>query len=555
MKKVNMVSKYSKEVKGYLEELRRVAGSLDRIGEIEQIFQRCLMVFMDDGWGYEDFLESIAEELAPFYGASSDDVYFHKFPESFDKGVAAWERNSRSVKSMSEKVQMQNTFAILSCDLREFMDELSNPSMVKSLKTIVENGKRIFIVFRFPYMKGPVGKELQDRFFRWFSVRSIVVPPISLEEKKCCIRDYLEQGKFRLEEDAEEVLEKWILQNIHRIDEGGYPVLKQMAGDLIYQSALRLDNSDDFFDDFNFLSAADVEVMLNNPENEQDAYELLNELIGMAELKAKIREIVAQIKMQKEWEKQGKDIGTPTMHMLFYGNPGTGKTTLARVLGQIFKQEGLLSKGDFKETTGSYFVEGLISELMKKTRETCKEAHGSVLFIDEAYGMSVGYKGGNTAEDILPIFVAEMENYREDMCVIFAGYEEEMEEFLRTNSGLKSRIPHILRFPNYSKEELEEIFFQMTEKSFEYEDELKETLSEYLANISPEAYESKEFSNARFMRNLYERVWGKAAYRISFSEDKAGILKVKDMKAALEEDMFASLIERKQEKRIGFAVN
>lgn len=129
------------------------------------------------------------------------------------------------------------------------------------------------------------------------------------------------------------------------------------------------------------------------------------------------------------------------MHMLFYGNPGMGKTTLARIVGRIYKQEGLLRIGNFYETTGNYFVEGLVSELMKKTR------------------------------------------------------------------------------------------------------------------ISPEAYESKEFSNARFIRNLYERVWGKAAYRIRFEEDKERILKVEDMKAALEEEMFASLVETKTTRRIGFVMD
>ena len=92
-------------------------------------------------------------------------------------------------------------------------------------------------------------------------------------------------------------------------------------------------------------------------------------------------------------------------------------------------------------------------------------------------------------------------------------------------------------------------------KSFEYEEELRETLRDYLDSISPEAYESKEFSNARFIRNLYERVWGKAAYRIRFEEDKEMILKVEDMKAALEEEMFASLVETKTTKRIGFVMD
>jgi SpoVK/Ycf46/Vps4 family AAA+-type ATPase len=238
--------------------------------------------------------------------------------------------------------------------------------------------------------------------------------------------------------------------------------------------------------------------------------------------------------------------------MMFLGNPGTGKTTVARIIGRIFRQEGLLRKGHFIETTGNGLVIGNIQATMEHVRNLCRDSYGSILFIDEAYGMNIGHSSGNVADEILPTLVAEMENHRDDMCVILAGYKEEMEEFVKENSGLKSRIPHVLEFPNYTREELIEIFFKMIDGKFEYERELKDTVCEYFLNIPDENLNDREFSNARFVRNLYERLWGKAAYRISQSQDKRLLLKKEDMVCITEEEDFHTMVKEKNKKQIGF---
>ncbi len=545
---------YSPEVMNYMEELRQVASSLEKVGALEQFFEKSLMVFMNEGWGYREFLEQIAEELAPYYGVTKDDVHFQQYPEGVDKGIESWMRCARSSRALADSVKTCGTFGIVSCDLSVVLDNFSSADFIKVLQQIVKNTKRILVVFHLPYMEEEEANQFTNQFAEWFSLRQLVIPPISMEEMKVYIKESLCKRGFVLEEDADIVLQEWIYEKKNFIEEDGYIVLEQMVGELIYQNALMNTYENDVGDTVIPIKARDIQEVMSKRAEHRDAYELLNELVGMSEIKGKVKEIVAQVKLQKEMEAQGKNIGKPSMHMLFYGNPGTGKTTLARIVGEIYKQEGLLRFGKFHETTGNYFVEGLVADIMKKTRGACKEARGSVLFVDEAYGMAVGHSKGNTADDILPIFVSEMENHRDDMCIIFAGYEDEMEQFLKLNSGLKSRFPHILRFPNYSREELENIFFQMTEKSFTYEAEMKETLREYLDSISSVSYDSKEFSNARFIRNLYERVWGKAAYRLSFGEDKELILKDEDMKAALEEEMFASMVEEKTEKHIGFVM-
>ena len=151
--------------------------------------------------------------------------------------------------------------------------------------------------------------------------------------------------------------------------------------------------------------------------------------------------------------------------------------------------------------------------------------------------------------------IAEMENHRDDFCVIMAGYKDEMEELMNINPGLRSRIPYTIEFPNYTREELVQIFFAMLDGIFAYEEELREAVEEFFDDIPNEKLENKNFSNARFVRNLYERVWGKAAYRSELNGEKEIKIQKADLIGASEEADFKKLIEDKQTKRpIGYRV-
>ena len=145
-----------------------------------------------------------------------------------------------------------------------------------------------------------------------------------------------------------------------------------------------------------------------------------------------------------------------------------------------------------------------------------------------------------------------MENHRDDFCVIMAGYKDEMEAMLAGNAGLKSRIPYEIEFPNYTREELEKIFFSMLDDTFDYEKDLKEAVHEFFDKLPEETLASKEFSNGRFVRNLYERTWGKAAYRQSLDGGELRILK-SDLAGAMSDNEFRKLMKKNVERRaIGF---
>ena len=295
------------------------------------------------------------------------------------------------------------------------------------------------------------------------------------------------------------------------------------------------------------VSAADLEGFLDKLKNKATGYDALAELIGMEEITNRVREIVAQVKVSLKNEK----LDRPCIHMRFTGAPGTGKTTVARIIGQILREEGVLRKGGFFEYGARDLVAEYEGQTAVKTASICRDAYGSVLFIDEAYALDEGkYNGSNFGKEALATLVAEMENHRDDMLVVMAGYTEEMESLMKVNPGLRSRMPYLLEFKSYTKQQLFEIFMQMVKKHFEYEPELEEQAKEYFLSLSDGYIEAKEFANARFSRNLYERTWSKGALRCSLAGKTDIILTRDDFVSASSEKEFSEKID--SVKRLGF---
>ncbi len=543
---------FSPEMKAYIKELRHVMKNLDNVGSIGQIFSKKLLISIDDGWGYSAFLRAIRAELVRYYDDNGTEMKIEEVTLSTSNGVEILNSQADKVKDVSQDRVKYNRFSILSYDMREWVDEFTKSNVLNEIRRIGQYAKNILVVFRIPYMDMKRVKDIEQNLSNVVSLRSIVIPPVTSENMVVYLKDKLKDARFLADSECDDILEQWICQEKNEGNFFGYKTLDKMAGELIYHKALHSDLDETVEDDIKKIHVADVKPMVSNVLEDDDAYELLNELIGIAQVKTRVREIVAQIKLQKTLESQGKKIEKPAMHMLFLGNPGTGKTTVARIIGQIFRQEGILKKGFFYEKAGNDFVSRYVGTAAQAIRTACRDAYGSVLFIDEAYGMHVATLKGTVADETIPVLVAEMENHRGDLCVILAGYQEEMAEFLKINSGLASRIPHVIEFPNYTKDELLQIFLQMMEKSFTYEDALLEAVTEYIQNIPKEQYETKEFSNARFVRNLFEHLWGKAAYRMSLSGEKDVVLKKEDWVNVLAEENFSNMVEEKPKRTIGF---
>lgn len=238
----------------------------------------------------------------------------------------------------------------------------------------------------------------------------------------------------------------------------------------------------------------------------------LNSLVGLNEVKTEIRSLVNLIKVRKMREKYCLPEIEMSYHMVFTGNPGTGKTTLARLVGKIYKELGILTHGEMTETDRSGLVAGYVGQTALKVKEVVEKAVGGVLFIDEAYALaSTGSNdfGGEAIDTLVKL----MEDHRDNLVVIVAGYTEEMKRFLKSNTGLVSRFNRFIHFPDYTTAELVEILDGMAKKAgLKLEEGLKEKVAGYLDGMSGK--EKDEFGNARGIRNLFETMVVNQANRL-----------------------------------------
>lgn len=245
---------------------------------------------------------------------------------------------------------------------------------------------------------------------------------------------------------------------------------------------------------------------------QKDSFKELEHLIGLQEVKRLLAEITAFVLIQNKRKQQQLRTDATALHMVFKGNPGTGKTTVARILGRILNDIGVLPKGHLVEAERADLVGEYIGHTAQKTREMIKKAQGGILFIDEAYTLAQGGEKDFGRESI-GCLVKSMEDNRDNLIIILAGYSDEMDGFLRSNPGLRSRFPLHINFCDYEAEELFSIALQMyTDRDYELSNrcrwKLKQLLAEFVRSRHPHS------GNARYVRNLVEKSIRLQALRI-----------------------------------------
>lgn len=244
-----------------------------------------------------------------------------------------------------------------------------------------------------------------------------------------------------------------------------------------------------------------------------DPIEELNDMIGLDSVKAEVKSLTNYIKLMKEREAKGLKSPNISYHCVFSGNPGTGKTTVARILARIYRDLGVVSKGHLVETDRNGLIGSYVGQTGPKTNALIDSALGGVLFIDEAYGL-LDSDGGGYGDEAIATLLKRMEDDRKDLVVIVAGYTNEMKKFIEANPGLQSRFTRYINFPDYSPEELYRIFeARMKPYSFKLSADGSAKLKEVLETVFKS--KTRNFGNGRYVRNLFETAVTNMANRTS----------------------------------------
>ena len=270
---------------------------------------------------------------------------------------------------------------------------------------------------------------------------------------------------------------------------------------------------------------------------EGDPYQELDDLIGLGSVKEEVRSLANFVKLQKEREAKGLKTAKVSYHLVFYGSPGTGKTTVARIVGRIYKDLGVLKRGHTVETDRAGLCGQYVGQTGPKTDSVIAKALDGVLFIDEAYSLvPEGGSGNDYGQEAISTILKRMEDYRDRLVVIVAGYKGEMQRFIDSNPGLQSRFNRYIDFPDYTGGELSQIFKMYMKKnqytlSADAEKYLKERFDYAVA------HKDRNFGNARYARNVFEKSIQAQANRLAnekdldkLSQDKLTELTVDDLK-------------------------
>ena len=553
--------KHSRELAAYVRETAAVIPTLQKMGVESSLWHQHLLMAVDAGYGRSEFLFELAR-LYKAFGLVKGELdkksvrEFILLPKGKEQEADGYRVSWDTVLNAAQEMDRSNTRngiskVVLYIDVSAWLPLLTSSEVKTRLRRLNSLCGTFLVVFRVPFLEGHVLRETADALNDILNVRTLAVPPAPIDDMIDYARGELATIGFKIDDKALDAFEQWVLHE--KVDNSffGYKTMDKVVQKVIYEKALancrrKVEDRVIGMDDLKVSSSADTD---DKPVAE------LEKMVGLKEVERRLNEVIVQIKTQKKLAAKGKKVGRPAIHMLFTGNPGTGKTTVARILARMMREAGILRKGHLVEVKGRDLCGQYVGETAPKTSAICRDAYGSVLFIDEAYALfrDTYASARDYGREALDTLVAEMENHRDDFCVIMAGYKDEMDAMLKGNAGLKSRIPYEIEFPNYTRDDLERIFFSMLDGTFDYEDGLREAVHDFFAKVPEETFESKEFSNARFVRNLYERTWGKAAYRRSM--ENGGTLRIlkSDLAGAAADKEFKNLLERNVERRtIGF---
>lgn len=320
-------------------------------------------------------------------------------------------------------------------------------------------------------------------------------------------------NKYHLTRDGEKAFTEKI--NKYKVDDSfaNARTARNLIEDAIREKAFRIGNKHVPIDELSNLEPIDfgLELCQDPMKNIEDLFNELNSMVGLTQVKEMINEIIRYIQFQNKRKEDGYQFEEISLNMIFVGNPGTGKTTVARIVSELFKEMGILKKGHLVEAGREDLVSGYLGQTASKTLEKVKEAYGGILFIDEAYALNSGGEQ-DFGKEAIATLIKEMEDNRDKLAVIMAGYTKEMKDLLNLNPGITSRIGNTIEFPDYNPDELFEIFIRLCNKNGYI---LTEGAKDSMYRILEYRYQQrdKNFGNARMVRQYFEQLKKKQAMR------------------------------------------
>ena len=536
------------EFKELCHEILLVSPQIKRNGIYKSFLFQNFLISVDDGYGLSTALDDFKQLI--------EDLELFKFSEKQPvveiRLSTKSEPDSMTIPEAIEALYSEDETDKLVClDISEYLEKSKHNELKTFLTKLVAVQESYIFFFRIPFLEPDAFNSIRKVLADILYIRAISVQPFNNEELKECAVRAVTQAGYSAEDIVWDVFFSRICEEKSDGRFYGIQSVMKVVYEMLWLKAksdsLKGNAEDKTIDNKLILQNDILELSPTFNKKTKDGFDALAELIGMEKISERIREIVAQVKLAIE----NKTMDRPCLHMRFEGATGTGKTTVARILGQIFRENGILRNGYFFEYSARDLCGEYIGQTAPKTSAICRDAYGSVLFIDEAYALYQGDdRNSDYGREALTTLVSEMENHRDDMVVVMAGYKDDMNKLMEGNAGLRSRMPFLLEFESYDRKQLYDIFMSFVEKHFKYDTEFANAASEYFDSLSKDYMQSAEFANARFVRNLYERCWSKAAMRSSMSGYKDITLKKEDFIAASSEKEFSEKLAIKS--RIGF---